>query len=176
MEKIIKYHADQYIPMSIDDAKVDYLSYGEAIDQMKNGQCDVAFVTSGLGNATIKELGTTKKIVFVPVDGEALKKLTAKYPFYVEWKIPKETYGTDNDTVTAAVMNIMLVSKNLSDDVVYDLLGGIYSDKGLETIGASHATAKREIKLDTALRGITGTSVKLHPGAEKFYKEKGILK
>ena len=124
--------------MSYNDAKVDYLSYGEAIDQMKNGQCDVAFVTSGLGNATIKELGTSKKIVFVPVDGEALKKLTAKYPFYVEC--------------------------------------GIYSDKGLETIGASHATAKREIKLDTALRGITGTSVKLHPGAEKFYKDKGILK
>ena len=162
--------------MTYKDAKVDYLSYGEAIDQIKNGQCDVAFVTSGLGNATIKELGTAKEIVFVPVEGEALKKLTAKYPYYVEWKIPKETYGTKVDTTTAAVMNIMLVSKNLSDDVVYDLLTGIYSQKGLETIGASHATAKREIKPETALRGIKGTSVKLHPGAEKYYKEKGMLK
>lgn len=162
--------------MTYKDAKVDYLSYGEAIDQIKNGQCDVAFVTSGLGNATIKELGTAKEIVFVPVEGEALKRLTAKYPFYVEWKIPKETYGTKVDTTTAAVMNIMLVSKNLSDDVVYDLLEGIYSQKGLETIGASHATAKREIKPETALRGIKGTSVKLHPGAEKYYKEKGMLK
>ena len=162
--------------MTYKDAKVDYLSYGEAIDQIKNGQCDVAFVTSGLGNATIKELGTAKEIVFVPVEGEALKKLTAKYPFYVEWKIPKETYGTKVDTTTAAVMNIMLVSKNLSDDVVYDLLTGIYSQKGLETIGASHATAKREIKPETALRGIKGTSVKLHPGAEKYYKEKGMRK
>ena len=61
--------------MKYSDAKVDYLSYGEAIDQMKNGQCDVAFVTSGLGNATIKELGTTKEIVFIPVEGEALAKL-----------------------------------------------------------------------------------------------------
>ena len=162
--------------MTYKDAKVDYLSYGEAIDQIKNGQCDVAFVTSGLGNATIKELGTAKEIVFVPVEGEALKRLTAKYPFYVEWKISKETYGTKVDTTTAAVMNIMLVSKNLSDDVVYDLLTGIYSQKGLETIGASHATAKREIKPETALRGIKGTSVKLHPGAEKYYKEKGMLK
>ena len=162
--------------MTYKDAKVDYLSYGEAIDQIKNGQCDVAFVTSGLGNATIKELGTAKEIVFVPVEGEALKRVTAKYPFYVEWKIPKETYGTKVDTTTAAVMNIMLVSKNLSDDVVYDLLTGIYSQKGLETIGASHATAKREIKPETALRGIKGTSVKLHPGAEKYYKEKGMLK
>ena len=162
--------------MTYKDAKVDYLSYGEAIDQIKNGQCDVAFVTSGLGNATIKELGTAKEIVFVPVEGEALKRLTAKYPFYVEWKIPKETYGTKVDTTTAAVMNIMLVSKNLSEDVVYDLLTCIYSQKGLETIGASHATANREIKPETALRGIKGTSVKLHPGAEKYYKEKGMLK
>lgn len=161
--------------MSYEDSKVDYLSYGEAIDQMKNGQCDAAFVTSGLGNATIKELGTTKKIVFIPVEGEALKKLTAKYPFYVEWKIPKETYGTDKDTTTAAVMNVMLVSKSLPDDVVYDLLTGIYSEEGLKTIGASHATAKREIKFENALRGIKGTKMQLHPGAAKFYKEKGIL-
>ena len=113
--------------MTYKDAKVDYLSYGEAIDQIKNGQCDVAFVTSGLGNATIKELGTAKEIVFVPVEGEALKRLTAKYPFYVEWKIPKETYGTKVDTTTAAVMNIMLVSNILTGDVVCDLLTGIYS-------------------------------------------------
>lgn len=162
--------------MTYKDAKVDYLSYGEAIDQIKNGQCDVAFVTSGLGNATIKELGTAKEIVFVPVEGEALKNLIAKYPFYVEWTIPKDVYGTQKDTTTAAVMNIMLVSKNLSDDVVYDLLSGIYDPKGLEIIGASHATAKREIKPETALRGIQGTSVKLHPGAVKYYKEKGLLK
>ncbi len=160
--------------MTYDDCKVDYLSYGEAIDQMKNGQCDVAFVTSGLGNATIKELGVTKEIVFVPVEGEALKNLVAKYPFYVEWTIPKDVYGTKEDTTTAAVMNIMLVSKNLSDDVVYDMLDGFYSEKGLETIGASHATAKKEISLDTALRGLKGTSVQLHPGAIKFYTDKGI--
>lgn len=160
--------------MKYSDAKVDYLSYGEAIDQMKNGQCDVAFVTSGLGNATIKELGTTKEIVFIPVEGEALAKLIKKYPFYVEWKIPKEVYDTKKETTTAAVMNIMLVSKNLPDDVVYDLLTGIYSEKGLATIGASHATAKKEIRLETALRGIKGTSVQLHPGAAKFYAEKGI--
>ncbi len=161
--------------MTYKDAKVDYLSYGEAIGQIKNGQCDVAFVTSGLGNATIKELGTTKEIVFVPVEGEALKNLIKKYPFYVEWKIPKEAYDTKTDTTTAAVMNIMLVSEKLSDDVVYDLVSGFYSEKGLATIGASHATAKKEITPATALRGIKGTSIKLHPGAEKYYKEKGML-
>jgi TRAP transporter TAXI family solute receptor len=162
--------------MSYKDCKVDYLSYGEAIDQMKNGMCDVAFVTSGLGNATILELGTSKKISFVPVEGEALKKLIEKYPFYIETTIPASVYGTDRDTTTAAVMNIMLVDSKLPNDVVYDLLENIYSPKGLEAIQSSHATAKANIKPETALRGIVGTSVPFHDGALRYYKDKGVLK
>jgi TRAP transporter TAXI family solute receptor len=161
--------------MKYEDCKIDYLSYGEAIDQMKNGLCDVAFVTSGLGNATILELGTSKKISFVPVEGEALANLIKKYPFYIEEKIPASTYNTDGDTTTAAVMNIMLVDEKLPDDVIYDLLENIYSPAGLDAIGASHNTAKVNITLETALRGIVGTSVPLHDGAVKFYKEKGML-
>ncbi|MDR1377510.1 MAG: TAXI family TRAP transporter solute-binding subunit [Synergistaceae bacterium] len=162
--------------MTYDDCKVDYLSYGEAIDQMKNGLCDVAFVTSGLGNATIMELGTSKKISFVPVEGEALQNLLKKYPFYIEATIPATTYGTNSDTTTAAVMNIMLVDVKLPAEVVYDLLDNIYSPAGIEVIQGSHATAKANISLDTALRGIVGTSVPFHNGAAQFYKDKGLLK
>ncbi|MDR3348803.1 MAG: TAXI family TRAP transporter solute-binding subunit [Acidaminococcales bacterium] len=160
--------------MTYSDCRVDYLNYGEAIDQIKNGLCDAAFVTSGLGNATIMELGTSKKIAFVPVEGEGLRRLLDKYPFYIEYAIPAATYGTDKDTVTAAVMNIMLVDEKLPADVVYDLLTNIYSPAGLSAIGASHATAKAHIRLDTALRGIRGTSVPLHEGAARFYKDKGV--
>ena len=161
--------------MTYADCKVDYLSYGEAIDQMRNGQCDVAFVTSGLGNATIMDLGTSKKISFVPVEGEALERLMKKYPFYIEATIPAEVYKTAEDTTTAAVMNIMLIDLNLPDDVVYDILENIYSPAGLEEIGLSHNTAKNNIALDTALRGIIGTAIPLHPGAEIFYKDKGMM-
>jgi TRAP transporter TAXI family solute receptor len=162
--------------MTYADCKVDYLNYGEAIDQIKNGLCDVAFVTSGLGNATIMELGTSKKIVFVPVEGEPLQNLLGKYPFYIEATIPAATYGTDGDTTTAAVMNIMLIDDKLPGDVVYDLLENIYSPLGLEAIQASHSTAKANISLETALRGITGTSVPFHDGALQFYKDKGLIK
>ncbi|CAK7071113.1 MAG: hypothetical protein DELT_01888 [Desulfovibrio sp.] len=162
--------------MTYKDCRVDYLSYGEAIDQMKNGQCDAAFVTSGLGNATIRELGVSKKVAFVPVEGEALKRLIAKYPFYVETTIPAAVYGSDKDTTTAAVMNIMLVDVKLPADVVYDLLENIYSEKGLSVIHASHNQAKQNILLETATRGIVGTSVPFHDGATKFYKDKGLLK
>ena len=162
--------------MSYKDVKVDYLNYGEAIDQMRNGQCDAAFVTSGLGNATIRELGVSHKVAFVPVEGEARERLIKKYPFYIESVIPAATYGSAQDTQTAAVMNIMLVDVKLPDAVVFDLLENIYSPAGLEAIGVSHAQAKRHITLDTALRGIVGTSVPLHPGAVLFYKNKGLLK
>lgn len=162
--------------MTYSDARVDYLNYGEAIEQMKNGLCDAAFVTSGLGNATIRELGTTKKVSFVPVEGAALDRLIAKYPFYIRSNIPADVYGSANDTTTAAVMNIMLIHNSLPDEVVYDLLENIWSPAGLEAVGASHATAKKEITWENALRGIAGTSVPLHSGAEKFYKDKGVLK
>ena len=162
--------------MSYKDCRVDYLSYGEAIAQMKNGRVDAAFVTSGLGNATIRELGVSRKVAFVPVEGEAMEKLIAKYPFYVPFKIPAAVYETENDTNTVAVMNIMLVDIKLPDAVVYDLLDNIYSPKGLEAIHAAHATAKANIKPETALRGILGTSVPLHTGAEQYYKAKGVIK
>ncbi len=162
--------------MSYKDVKVDYLNYGEAIDQMKNGLIQAAFVTSGLGNATIRELGVSKKIAFVPVEGEARQRLIKKYPFFIESTIPAATYGTATDTPTAAVMNILVADKKLPADVVYDLLKNIYSPAGLDTIQGSHATAKANIKPETALRGVAGTAVPLHEGAIRYYKEVGLMK
>ena len=162
--------------MSYKDCRIDYLSYGEAINQMKNGRLDAAFVTSGLGNATIRELGVTHKVAFVPVEGDALKNLIKKNPYYIEGIIPANVYGAEKDTTTAAVMNIMLVHEKLPADIVYDLLANIYSPAGLEAIGASHNTARGNIKPETALRGIVGTSVPLHDGAIRYYKDKGMMK
>ncbi|MDR3107005.1 MAG: TAXI family TRAP transporter solute-binding subunit [Bifidobacteriaceae bacterium] len=159
--------------MTYDDAKVDYLDYGQAIDQIKNGQMDAAFVTSAIGNATIQELGVSEDLAFVPVEGDALKKLTSENPYYIEAVIPANAYGTAADTTTAAVMNVMLVSKDLPGEVVKDMLELIYGE-GLETIAGSHATAKENITLETALRGISGIDVPLHPGAEAFYAAKGM--
>jgi len=159
-----------------DCGRVDYLSYGEAIEQMKNGQCDVAFVTSDLGNATIRELGVSKTIYFVPVEGAGLQKLRELYPFFVETVIPRAVYGAAADTTTASVMNIMLVAKSLPNNVVVDLLENFYSREGIAAIGAAHVTAAEHIKPETALRGITGTVVPFHDGAVEYYKAKGIMK
>jgi len=155
--------------MTYEDSKVDYLNYGEAIDQMKNGLVDAVFVTSGIPNATVMELGTTSDIVVVPIEGEGLKNLTEKYPFFVADIIPADAYGTETDVNTVTVRNIMLVSKDLPDEVVYELTKGIFEN--IDDIKASHATAAKHISLENSHIGV---DIPFHPGAVKYYEEQGI--
>ena len=107
--------------ITYDDITPDYLAYGEAIDNMKNGQCDAVFVTSGLPNSTIMDLGVQYDMVIVPIDGEGRDKLVAEYPYYAKSVIPAGTYNNTEDVEGLFVYNIMLVRKDLSDDMVYDL-------------------------------------------------------
>ncbi len=79
--------------MTYDDlGKADYLSFGEAADQLKNKQVDAAFVTAGLPTAAVTEVGQTADIVVVPIDQGKIAELSAEYPFYTEVVIPAGTY------------------------------------------------------------------------------------
>lgn len=155
--------------MSYEDSKVDYLNYGEAIGQLKNNLVDAVFVTSGIPNATIMELGTSAQIVLIPIEGEGLANLITKYPFFVQATIPADTYNTTGDVVTATVRNIMIVNENLPADVAYDLTKGVFEN--IEDIQASHATAKKHITLENSHLGV---DLPMHEGAVKYYKEVGL--
>lgn len=156
--------------MSYEDSEVDYLSYGEAIDQMKNGQCDAAFVTSGLPNSTVSELAFSYDMVIVPIDGEGRDNLIDKYPFFAASTIPAGTYNNDEDVESVFVYNIMLVNKELSDDMVYDMLDCIFSDDGISTIKASHNTADKNIDVSF---GVDDIKIPLHDGAAKWWQDHG---
>ena len=154
--------------MTYADAKVDYLSYGEAIDQMKNGLCDAAFVTSGLPNATVSELAFSYDMVIGPIEGAGRDNLIAKYPFFAASTIPAGTYNNDEDVQSVFVYNIMLVSNSLSDDMVYDMLDCIFDD--IDAIKASHNTANKNIDISF---GVTDLKIPLHDGAARWWKEHG---
>ena len=155
---------------SVEDSDVDYLSYGEAIDQMKNGQCDAAFVTSGLPNATVSELAFSYDMVIVPIDGEGRDNLIEKYPFFSASTIPANTYNNKEDVESVFVYNIMLVNKDVSDDMVYDMLDCIFSDDGIATIKASHNTADKNIDVSF---GVDDVKIPLHDGAAKWWQDHG---
>ena len=154
--------------MTYADAKVDYLSYGEAIDQMKNGLCDAAFVTSGLPNSTVSELAFSYDMVIVPIDGAGRDNLIEKYPFFAPSTIPAGTYNNKEDVESVFVYNIMLVSNSLSDDMVYDILDCVFEN--VDAIKASHNTANKNIDISF---GVTDLKIPLHDGAARWWKEHG---
>jgi hypothetical protein len=157
--------------MTYADIRPDYLNYGEAIDQIRNGIIEAAFVTSGIPNATTLDLATTRKIHIIPIEGQGMTNLRAKYPFFTETVIPAGTYGNATDVKTASIMNILIVSKDLPDEVVYDITKGLFTNIGM--IHDTHSAARKDVNLQTALDGMV---VPLHPGAEKYYREVGLLK
>lgn len=157
--------------ITYDDITPDYLAYGEAIDNMKNGQCDAVFVTSGLPNATVMELGVSYDMVVVPIDGEGRDKLVSEYPYYAKAVIPANTYNNTEDVEGVFVYNIMLVREDLSDEMVYDMLTGIFEN--IDTIQASHNAANKNIYLEV---GVEDLQLPLHPGAEAFWADQGYTK
>ena len=156
--------------MSYDDINEDYLSYREAIDQIKNGMVDAAFVTSGIPNSTVIDLSVSNDTVVLPIDGEAIANLKKKYPFFSAGVIPGGTYSQKEDVHTATITNLLLVNKSLPEDAVYAITKTIFEN--LDALRAAH-NAARHISLENVA---TGMPVPFHPGAEKYFKEMGALK
>lgn len=155
--------------ITYDDIKADYLSYAEAIEQLKNNAIDAAFVTSGLPNSTVIDLSTTKDVEIVPIKKEDVEKMKQQFPFFVSAEIPAGLYKNDQPIQTAAIRNILLVRNDLSDDQVYKLTKTFFDE--MEALRAAHSAAK-EIDVKEAGKNLV---VPLHPGAEKYFKEVGAL-
>ncbi|KHF38457.1 TAXI family TRAP transporter solute-binding subunit [Halalkalibacter okhensis] len=155
--------------MTYEDIDEDYLSYSEAIDQIKNGMIDAAFVTSGVPNATVIDLDTTHTAKILPIEGEAMDYLIENYPFFSSELIPAGAYGNDEDIPTAAITNLLLLSNDVSEDAGYEITKTLFEN--LEQIQGSHNAAK-DITLETV---DVGMPVPFHPGAERYFKEVGAL-
>ncbi|MBM7618816.1 TRAP transporter TAXI family solute receptor [Bacillus tianshenii] len=151
--------------ITYDDIQVDYLGYAEAADGLKSGSIDAAFLTSGLPNASVLELSKTLDIKMVSVDPANIEKLAKDQPYFVAMDIPADTYGNAEAVPTAAIMNALVVSSELSEDDVYKLTKSFFDN--LETLGNAHQAAT-EVSLEKAQEGMVAP---VHPGAKKYYDE-----
>ncbi|GEC53678.1 TRAP transporter TAXI family solute receptor [Bradyrhizobium japonicum] len=151
-----------------DLGKVEYLPFAESVDLMKNRQLNATLQSAGLGVASLKDLSTSSEITVVAVPKETVDKIG---PPFVSVIIPANTYtGQDKDVPTAAVVNYLVTSSAVSDDLAYQMTKLVY--ESLPELANAHAAGK-EIKLEAAA---TGSPVPLHPGAIRYYKEKGLIK
>ncbi|AKL94782.1 TRAP transporter solute receptor, TAXI family [Clostridium aceticum] len=154
--------------LTYDDIQADYLSFGEAADNLKDGHVQAAFVTAGTPTAAITDLATTHSINLVSVSSDVAQALIADYPYYAEVVIPAGTYRNQDEDVSAvAVMAMLAVRADLSEDLVYDITKALFENLG--TLSAAHARGG-DVKLDTALDGM---SLEVHPGAQRYFDEAG---
>jgi uncharacterized protein len=152
-----------------DFAKVEYLGFAESVELMKNRQVDATLQSAGLGVASIRDLATAIKIVVIPVPADVVAKVgDAAYQPTV---IPANTYaGQSADVPTAAIPNFLVTHSGVSDDLAYRMTKAMYDN--LSTLHAAHNAAK-VITRDNAIKGMP---VPLHPGAERYYREVGLIK
>jgi TRAP transporter TAXI family solute receptor len=155
--------------LTFDDIQPFYDSFGDAATKLKDGQVDAIFGLLSLPASNIEDITTAKEVRLLEVDDKAMKKLQEKYPFYQPLTIEGGTYkGQDEDVQTATLKAVMYANNDLSEDLVYNLTKTMYEKK--DDIASAHQ-AGSQIDLEKALEGVT---TPIHPGAKKYFEEKGI--
>jgi len=157
--------------LTYNDMNVSYLSFSESADALKDKHIEAFFVTSGIPNAAIQDITAQNDIVMVSLPDDVIAALTQKYPFFVEYTIPAGTYkGQTSDVKTVAVMATLATNSQASEDVIYNITKTLFENQ--PELAQAHAKGA-ELVLEKAVQGI---SIPFHPGAEKYFKEKGLLK
>ncbi|OEF96902.1 hypothetical protein BHF71_04020 [Vulcanibacillus modesticaldus] len=146
-------------------------TFSDAASKLKDGLLDAAFAVLAVPAANVIDITTSTPITIVNIEGKGLEKLLALDPTFSPYEIPAGTYkGQDEVGFTVSQWAVLYVSKDLPEDLVYQMTKVMYERK--DEIANAHARGN-QISIDNAIKGIA--PVPLHPGAEKYYKEIGIL-
>lgn len=148
-------------------------SFGDAAALLKDGSIDAAFITAGTPTPAVSDLATSADIVAVDLGEDVIAKLMNDYPFYAKYEYSSADYAfiSDDETAsTVAIMATFIASNDMSEDQIYEITKNLWEKQ--EEIALAHAKGK-EMNKNTATDAIG--NVPLHPGAEKYYKEIGVI-
>jgi uncharacterized protein len=156
--------------LSYEDMRhVDFKPYAESLALIKSGQLDAIVQSAGLGMAAIRDLAEAMPVTFVPIPADLVERIGNSA--YQPRLIPGGTYaGQPRNVPTAAIANILVSQIKVSDEVAYRMTKAIFDN--LDSLAEAHPAAKA-ITLKNAIEGLP---IPLHPGAERFYKEAGMLR
>jgi TRAP transporter TAXI family solute receptor len=155
------------------DLKPEYIKPNQAGDKMKDGALDAFFFTGGSPAGAIAELAASGAgIELVAIDGPQADALRKTSGFFAPDTIPADTYKGVAAVKTLAVGAQWVTSDKADANLVYEIVKKLYSTDGQKMLGAGHAKGKYITKENAVL----GAGIPFHPGAERFYKEAGLLK
>ena len=152
--------------ITYDDIDVQYLSFGEASNALKDGNVDAAFVTAGYPTAAIQDIASQSKIVLVPVDEDKADALIKDFPFYTKTVIPAGTYaGVDVATPTVSVMAMLITTDKMSNELGGAITKALFEN--LDRLKAAHSAAAA-INKEGAMKGIP---IEMNDGAKAFFEK-----
>jgi uncharacterized protein len=157
--------------LSEDDLSPAYVKSSQAIAMIDEGQLDAFFIVAGYPTASVLELCATAGCDLVPIAGPEVDAMLERYPFFARDTIPVGTYPGVGQIDTISVGAQWVVGAEIDEDLVYGITKALWHDNARTLLDNGHAKALA-ITLDTALDGI---AIPLHPGAERYYREVGLL-
>lgn len=154
--------------MSFDDFDAQRLNFNETADALKNGDIDAGFWSVGAPTSSILNLATTNTIAIVPLSDDQVAKAQAVSPVMAPLSLPGGIYDGVADAVsTIGVPNVLVVSAQTSDDLVYAVTKALYEN--IADLQAVHPAANET----TVEFSMNATPIPLHPGALRYYEEIG---
>ena len=157
--------------ITYDDIDAQFLGFGEAVTALKDRLIDCAIVGSGIPTSSVVDASATLDINLLEVNREKTDVMMNDGPYFRYETIAEGTYnGVDHDTLTVASPALLITSVDTDEELVYEMVKALYDN--IEDLEAVHAQGKN-IKLEKANSAM---SIPLHPGAERYYKEVGVIK
>lgn len=160
---------------SIDDVKnnggtVHHVSYSDSVALMKDGHIDAFSGLTSVPQASFLDLEFSPGIKMLPIDGKVLDKILAENPGYIRLSVTGDDYKSVEAPIeTLGAVTVLVVNKDVSDDVVYGITKTLWENHG-ELVKVKKVW--NSVKLENAL---LGSAIPVHPGAQRFYDEKGIM-
>ncbi|MFN0183315.1 MAG: TAXI family TRAP transporter solute-binding subunit [Aquabacterium sp.] len=157
--------------MSRADVKEDSSSFTQAVDKIKDGNLHATLITAGVPTAAVTDFANSHALKVIPLSGPEIAELRRQQPYYAEVPLPANTYKGQSAAVpTLAVMAVWATHDALPENVAYEVTKALYENTAI--MGQVHVQG-RNISLSTATA--VGTAP-LHPGAARYFREKGVLK
>jgi uncharacterized protein len=156
-----------------DKVKRNAMGYNDAAAAFGNNQLDAFWLFTAFPSGAVIMAAQTNDIAIVDLEADAVSSgFYEKYPYFSKLSIPAGTYkGVDTDTPSFQDSALWVANKDVPEDVVYKLLSVIYTNEGL----AHMVGQKKTFKEMSVKNGVNGIVTPMHPGAIKFWKEKGLL-
>jgi TRAP transporter TAXI family solute receptor len=158
--------------LGLDDITEENLKGSDATDALRNGQVDALFIVAGYPTGALVELASAADMRLVPIEGEGVDALTSQFGFFSASEVPADVYEGVPAAATVAVGAQWYTNASEDEDLIYNITKALWNDETRTLLDVGHAKGSA-ITLETALDGV---GVPLHAGAERFYREAGVLK